>query len=66
MESEELINTFQPKPKECFKKLSKNVFSYLLMFTSYGDFPRYIIINKTFLENIRAFIKIKVFIHDNS
>ncbi len=55
MESNPNTNT-----NKSFNKLSKNVFNYLLTFTSYGDFPKYLTVNKQFLENIRQFIKIKV------
>jgi hypothetical protein len=51
-----MINT----NKKGFSKLNKDVFGYLLSFNSYGDFPKYMIINRSFVENIRFFIKNKV------
>lgn len=43
-----------------FQKLSKNVFSCLLQFSSYSEFPRFMLINKFFVSNIKYFLKYKV------
>jgi hypothetical protein len=43
-----------------FQKLSKNVFSYLLQFSSYSEYPRFMMVNKFFVANIEYFLKYKV------
>jgi hypothetical protein len=70
---ESLINTnfdiFQFGRKKCgneickvsnFKKLSKNVFSYLLQYCSYVEYPLLMMVNKFFVSNIEYFLKYKV------
>lgn len=47
-------------PGKYFQKLSKNVFSCLLQFSSYSEFPRFMLINKFFVSNIKYFLKYKV------
>jgi hypothetical protein len=70
---ESLINTnfdtFHYGRKKCgkeickisnFKKLSKNVFSYLLQYCSYEAYPGLMMVNKFFVSNIEYFLKYKV------